>query len=175
MEKNKTDKDENKELKNSLNENQKMELGIIVNTFGLKGELKIYPYVDYILKVKKVYINNNLMEIERARIQKNIYVIKLKGIDTIEEAEKLKNSTLLMDRKDAPDLPKGTYYVSDLIGFDVYTDEGKLLGKLDDVFQTGANDVYQVGKILIPVINDVVKQIDTENKKIIVHLLKGLI
>ncbi len=175
MEKNKTDKDENKKLENSLNENQKMELGVIVNTFGLKGELKIYPYVDYILKVKKVYINNNLMEIERARIQKNIFVIKLKGIDTIEEAENLKNTTVLMDRKDAPELPKGTYYVSDLIGFDVYTDEKKLLGKLDDVLQTGANDVYQVGKILIPVIKDVVKQIDTDNKKIIVHLLKGLI
>ena len=165
MEKNKTDKDENKELENSLNENQKMELGIIVNTVGLKGELKIYPYVDYILKVKKVYINNNLMEIERARIQKNIYVIKLKGIDTIEEAEKLKDSTLLMDR----------YFIVDLMEMEVYTDDGKILGKLDDVLQTGANDVYQVGKILIPVIKDVVKQIDTENKKIIVHLLKGLI
>ena len=153
----------------------KMELGKIVNTFGLKGELKVYPYVDYISKVKNIYINNKPMEIERARNQKNIVVIKLKGIDTIEQAEELKNTVIEMERDDAPELPKGTYYISDLIGFDVYTDEGKLLGKLDDIFTTGANDVYQVGKILLPAIKDVIKQIDTENKKIIVHLLKGLI
>ena len=153
----------------------KMELGKIVNTFGLKGELKVYPYVDYISKVKNIYINNKPMEIERARNQKNIVVIKLKGIDTIEQAEELKNTVIEMERDDAPELPKGTYYISDLIGFDVYTDEGELLGKLDDIFTTGANDVYQVGKILLPAIKDVIKQIDTENKKIIVHLLKGLI
>ncbi len=154
---------------------EKMELGKIVNTFGLKGELKVYPYVDYIPKVKKVYIKDNLMEIERARNQKNILIIKLKGIDSIDEAEKLKNTSIEMDRKDAPKLPKGTYYINDLIGFDVYTDENEFLGKLDDIFNTGANDVYQVGKILLPAINDVIKQIDTDNKKIIVHLLKGLI
>lgn len=153
----------------------KMELGKIVNTFGLKGELKVYPYVDYISKVKNIYINNKPMEIERARNQKNIVVIKLKGIDTIEQAEELKNTVIEMERDDAPELPKGTYYISDLIGFDVYTDEGELLGKLDDIFTTGANDVYQVGKMLLPAIKDVIKQIDTENKKIIVHLLKGLI
>ena len=105
--------------------NERMELGKIVNTFGLKGEVKIWPYVDYILKVKKVYINNSKMEIERARRQKNVYVIKIKGIDTIEQAEKLKNYIIEMEREDAPELPKGTYYISDLIGFDVYTDDRK--------------------------------------------------
>ena len=108
---------------------EKMELGKIVNTFGLKGEVKVYPYVSYISKVKKVYINNQQMELERARNQKNIFVIKLKNIDTIEDAEKLKNSTIEMDRKDAPELPKGTYYISDLIGFDVYTDDRKVFRK----------------------------------------------
>ena len=108
---------------------ERMELGKIVNTFGLKGEVKVYPYVSYISKVKKVYINNQQMELERARNQKNIFVIKLKNIDTIEDAEKLKNSIIEMDRKDAPDLPKGTYYISDLIGFDVYTDDRKAFRK----------------------------------------------
>ena len=108
---------------------ERMELGKIVNTFGLKGEVKVYPYVSYISKVKKVYINNQQMEVERARNQKNIFVIKLKNIDTIEDAEKLKNSIIEMDRKDAPDLPKGTYYISDLIGFDVYTDDRKTFRK----------------------------------------------
>ena len=108
---------------------ERMELGKIVNTFGLKGEVKVYPYVSYISKVKKVYINNQQMEVERARNQKNIFVIKLKNIDTIEDAEKLKNSIIEMDRKDAPSLPKGTYYISDLIGFDVYTDDRKAFRK----------------------------------------------
>ena len=109
---------------------ERMELGKIVNTFGLKGEVKVYPYVSYISKVKKVYINNQQMELERARNQKNIFVIKLKNIDTIEDAEKLKNSIIEMDRKDAPNLPKGTYYISDLIGFDVYTDDRKTFRKV---------------------------------------------
>lgn len=153
----------------------RLELGKIVNTFGLKGEIKVYPYVDYISKVKKVYIKNSLMEIERARYQKNIAIVKLKGIDTIEQAEELKNLSIEMEREDAPTLPNGTYYINDLIGFDVYTDEGKLLGKLDDIFNTGANDIYQVGEILLPAIKEVIKQIDTENKKITVHLIKGLV
>ncbi len=153
-----------------------MELGKIVNTFGLKGEVKAYPYVNYLNKVKKIYLNNKEMEVERARIQKNTVIMKLKDIETIEQAENLIGNIIEMERIDAPELPKGTYYISDLLGFEVYTDEGKLLGKLDDVYTgSGANDVYQVGEILLPAIKDVVKQIDTENKKIIVHLLEGLI
>lgn len=155
---------------------ERMELGKIVNTFGLKGEVKAYPYVDYLNKVKKIYLNNNEMEIERARIQKNTVIMKIKGIDTIEQAETLINSIIEMEREDAPKLPEGTYYINDLLGFDVITDEGKVLGKLENVYTgMGANDVYQVGEILLPAIKDVIKQIDTENKQIIVHLLEGLI
>ncbi len=153
----------------------RMELGKIVNTFGLKGEVKAYPYVNYLNKVKKIYLNNTEMEIERARIQKSTVIMKIKGIDIIEQAEALVGNIIEMEREDAPKLPKGTYYISDLLGFEVFTEEGKLLGKLDDIFTTGANDVYQVGKILLPAIKDVIKQIDTENKKIIVHLLDGLV
>lgn len=152
-----------------------MEIGKIVNTFGLKGEIKVWLYVDYINKVKKVYIKGKKMEIERARTQKNVSIIKLREIDTVEQAEELKNIIIEMEREDAPKLPKGTYYIKDILGFEVYTEEGQLLGNLDDVYQTGANDVYQVGKILLPAIKDVIKQIDIENKKIIVHLLNGLI
>lgn len=153
----------------------RMEIGKIVNTFGLKGEIKVWLYVDYINKVKKVYIKGKKMEIERARTQKNVSIIKLREIDTVEQAEELKNIIIEMEREDAPKLPKGTYYIKDILGFEVYTEEGQLLGNLDDVYQTGANDVYQVGKILLPAIKDVIKQIDIENKKIIVHLLNGLI
>ena len=67
------------------------------------------------------------------------------------------------------------YYINDLIGFEVYSDDGKFLGTLDDIFNTGANDIYQVGDILLPAIKDVIKQIDTDNQKIIIHLIDGLI
>ena len=153
----------------------RMELGKIVNTVGLKGEISVWPYIDYFDKVKKVYINGKEHEIERTRNHKNVVIIKLKDINTIDEAESLKDMMIEMERKDAPSLPEGIYYINDLIGFEVYSDDGKFLGTLDDIFNTGANDIYQVGDILLPAIKDVIKQIDTDNQKIIIHLIDGLI
>jgi 16S rRNA processing protein RimM len=153
----------------------RMELGKIVNTVGLKGEIRVWPYIDYFDKVKKVYINGKEHEIERTRNHKNVVIIKLKDINTIDEAESLKDMMIEMERKDAPSLPEGIYYINDLIGFEVYSDDGKFLGTLDDIFNTGANDIYQVGDILLPAIKDVIKQIDTDNQKIIIHLIDGLI
>lgn len=153
----------------------RMELGKIVNTVGLKGEIRVWPYIDYFDKVKKVYINGKEHEIERTRNHKNVVIIKLKDINTIDEAESLKDMMIEMERKDAQSLPEGTYYINDLIEFEVYSDDGKFLGTLDDIFNTGANDIYQVGDILLPAIKDVIKQIDTDNQKIIIHLIDGLI
>jgi 16S rRNA processing protein RimM len=152
-----------------------MEIGKIVNTFGIKGELKVLTYNDYFNKNKDVYINNKKMEIEKVRFQKNIAIVKFKGLDDMTEAENLKGATIEIDETSAPKLPKDTYYIKDLIGLDVYTDDGKLLGKLDDVFNTGANDIYQIGKILLPATKEVIKKIDIENKKITVHILEGLL
>ncbi len=152
-----------------------MEIGKVVNTFGIKGEIKVLPYVSYIEKVKIIYIAKQKMEIEKIRFQKNVAIIKIKGIDDINLVEQYIGQIVEMEEIDAPKLPKGTYYIKDLIGIDVVTDEGKLLGKLDDVITTGANDVYQVGKILLPAIKEVIKDIDLENKKMIVHIIKGLV
>ena len=152
-----------------------MEIGKIVNTHGLKGELKVFPYIDYFDDLSIIYINDKKFEIEKCRYQKNVVILKIKGIDNIDEAEKYKNIIIDLKEEDAPELPKGTYYIKDLIGSEVYTDEGKLLGILDDVFNTGANDIYQVGNILLPVIDEVVKEVDIKNKKIIVHIIKGLL
>lgn len=152
-----------------------MEIGKVVNTFGIKGELKILPYVKYFEDLNRINIKNNTYEIERMRKQKNLFIVKLKGFDDINQIEDLKDCNVFIEEQDKPELQQGEYYIKDLIGFEVYTDEGKLLGKLDDVFNTGANDIYQVGEILLPAIKDVVKQVDTKNKKIIVHILKGLI
>ena len=125
-------------------------------------------------KTKKQY------EIEEVKYHKDMVLIKFKGIDKIEEAELLRNSYLKVNRKDEPELEEGTYYIVDLLGLDVYSDAGKLLGKLDDIFNNGSCDIYAVkdklGKqLLLPAISDVIKEINLEQKKIVVHILKGLI
>lgn len=153
----------------------RIKIGKIVNTFGIKGELKVYPYVDYIDELSKIYINNKEYTLSKSRNQKNVVIIKIKGLDDINLVEDFKNKEIEIDRADLPELKEGEYYIEDLIGLDVYTDDGKLLGKLDDIFNTGANDIYQVNNILLPAIPDVIKKIDIENQKIIVHIIKGLI
>ena len=164
-----------------------LEIGQIVNTFGIKGQVKIVPFTDDITRfdeLKEIYVEKKneikLFQIEQVNYKKNMVILKLKGIETVEEAEKLRNCYLKIDRKDAKKLPKDTYFIVDLLGLDVYTDEGKLLGKVDDIYNAGSSDIYvvkdELGKqILLPAIKDVLKEVDLENKKIIVHLIKGLV
>ena len=164
-----------------------LEIGQIVNTFGIKGMVKVKPFTDDIRRfdeLKTVYVekNNNQTEyeIEEVKYHKDMVLIKFKGIDKVEQAEMLRNSYLTVSRDSVEKLEEGRYYIVDLLGLEVYTDEQVLLGTLEDIFNTGSNDIYVVknkeGKqILLPAIQDVIKQIDMENKKIIVHLLPGLI
>ena len=164
-----------------------LEIGQIVNTFGIKGQVKIVPFTDDITRfdeLKEIYVEKKnelkLFQIEQVNYKKNMVILKLKGIETVEEAEKLRNCYLKIDRKDAKKLPKDTYFIVDLLGLDVYTDEGKLLGKVDDIYNAGSSDIYvvkdELGKqILLPAIKDVFKEVDLENQKIIVHLIKGLV
>ena len=164
------------------------EIGQIVNTSGLKGFIKIKPFTDDIKrfnKLKTIYININkeLKEniVEDVKYVKNMVLLKLKGIDSIEEAEKYRNYYIHINKKDAPKLPKDSYFIADIEGGKVY-EEGTIeyLGIITEVFPTGSNDVYVVksedGKqILLPAIKEVIKQVDIENKKIIVKLLEGLV
>lgn len=164
-----------------------LEIGQIVNTNGLKGFLKVKPLTDDITRfedLETVYIEKakELVEfkIQDVKYSKNMVLLKLEGIDDINEAEKYKNFYIKINREDAVELEEDSYFIVDIIGCEVYTDENKFLGKVTDVFPTGSNDVYTVkngqGKdILLPAIEDVVKDIDIENKKIVVHLLEGLI
>ena len=166
---------------------QRLEIGQIVNTFGIKGEIKVVPFTDDINRfddLKKVYVrtrkDSKLYKVENVRYHKNMVLIKLEGINNPEDAEMLKNAFLEVDREDAISLEEGTYFIVDLIGLDVYTDEGKLLGKVDDIYNTGANDIYvvkdELGKqILLPGIEEVIKEVNLDNEKIIVHLIPGLI
>ena len=163
-----------------------LEIGQIVNTFGIKGMVKVKPFTDDIKRfdnLKNVYIEKNNTrkeyEVEEVKYHKDMVLIKLKGIDKVEQAETLRNAYLTVSRDSVEKLEEGRFYIVDLLGLEVYTDEQILLGTLEDIFNTGSNDIYVVkdkqGKqILLPAIQEVIKNIDIENKKIIVHLLPGL-
>lgn len=164
-----------------------LEIGQIVNTFGIRGYVKVVPYVDNIERydeLKKVYIKNKntekQYEVEEVKYQKGMVLLKLRGIDKIEEAEKLRNAYLEVDRENAIELEEGEYFIADLIGLQVITDKGEQLGKLEDIYNTGSSDIYvvkdELGKqILLPAIEEVIKEISIEENKITVHIIEGLI
>ena len=166
---------------------ERLEVGQIVNTFGIKGFVKVYPYVNDISRfddLKNVYVKSkkqeSKLEIEEVKYQKNMVLIKFKGIETVEQAEALRNGYLEIDRSQAIPLEKDEYFIADLLGLDVYLDTGEKLGILDDIYNTGGSDIYvvknELGKqFLLPYIDDVVKNIDLENGKITVHIIDGLI
>ena len=163
------------------------EVGQIVNTNGLKGMLKVKPFTDDVKEFEEfgtIYVQKKAelveFKIQMVRYVKNMVLLKLEGIDNIDEAEKYRNLYLKVERSKMPELPEDTYYVVDLIGCEVITTEGDALGKIDDVFSTGSNDVYvvknELGKqILLPAIGEVVKEVDIPSKKIVVKLMEGLL
>lgn len=163
------------------------EVGQIVNTFGIKGFVKVKPFTDDMerfeeLKSVLIVKKDKLIEtpIEEIKYQNTIVLIKFKGYDKIEDAEKIKGCFLKINRKDAKKLPEGTYFIADLIGIEVYTDNGDYLGKVDDIYNNKAQDIYvvkdELGKqILLPGIDDVILNVDLVAEKITVHLLNGLV
>lgn len=164
-----------------------LEIGQIVNSYGIKGFVKVVAFTDDITRfeeLKTIYVEQGkkLKEytIEDVKYSKKLVLLKFKGIDDINETISLKNCYLKIDRKDAVELEEDSYFIVDLIGLEVYSDEDKLLGILSDVFPTGSNDIYvvkdELGKqILLPAIKEVIKNVDLENKKVIVHLIPGLV
>ena len=166
--------------------NKYLELGQIVNVKGLKGEVKVNSFTDDNTKferIPKVFLKRKETlteyEIEKVGYHKNQVIIKFKNVNTVEEADTLRNSYIVVDREIFGELPEGVYYIADLIGLDVFTESNEYLGKVDDIFSTGSNDVYvvkdELGKQkLLPGIDEVIKQIDLESGKIIVNLIEGL-
>ncbi len=161
-------------------------IGVIASTHGLRGEVKVYPTTDdpgRFMDLKECILDTGKqmipMEAEKARLFKGMAIVKFKGYDTIESIEPYKGKDLLVDREHAVPLEDGENYISDLIGLQIVSDEGRVIGELFDVLQTGANDVYVVkasdGKeVLIPVTKEFVTDVDLENSKITVHLIPGL-
>lgn len=160
-----------------------IEIGKAVNTHGIKGEIKVYPYSNdfqNILSLKKIYIDEKEFLIQSIRVHKNMFVIKLENINSIEETSIYMNKLIYRKCDAKEDLDDNEFYVKDLIGVEVLLEDGSKFGTLKDVFQTGANDVYIVeteehGEVLIPAIKSVVKDIDIPQKKMVIHLMEGLI
>ena len=161
-------------------------VGVIANTHGIRGEVKIFPTTDDVKRfdyLKEAYIDAGKekikVEVSSVRYFKNLVVVKFKGIDNINDIERYKGKDLLVTRENALPLEEGEYYLADIIGANVYTEDGILFGSLEDVIETGANLVYSVqheGKeVLLPVIDDCVKEVNVEEKKVIVHIMKGLL
>ena len=158
-----------------------IEIGKIVNTHGLRGHIKVEPWCDGIETfeyLKRVFINNMEYKTESVKLQKNLFLLKLAELNSIEKAEILKGKIVYANEDELPPLPEGVYYIKDIIGLSVY-DGKKLIGEIVDWIETGSNNVYVIkrpkGKdVLIPAINSVIKEIDIENKKMSVNMLEGL-
>ena len=147
-----------------------LRVGKIVNTHGLKGEVKVIPLTDDPKRYNElefVLIDGVKRNIESCKYQKDRVIVKVEGINSIEEAEKYKNKYMEIPREYAVPLEDDTYYIGDIIGCRVYDTEGKDLGEVYDVIQTKNNDVYWIKKpkeLLIPVLLDIVIDIDVESK-----------
>jgi len=171
-----------------MQQNDYLQVGVITSTHGIKGEVKVFPTTDdpnRFRALKDVVLDTGKeqipLEIEGVKFFKQYVILKFKGIDNINDIEKYRKMPLLVSRENAVELEEDEYYIGDLIGMDVYTDESEeRFGVLKDVMETGANEVYIVqseryGEVLLPAIHECILEVDPEEKKMTVHLMEGLI
>lgn len=166
---------------------KKLQIGVISSTHGIRGEVKVFPTTDDPARfklLKKVTLDTGReelpLEIQGVKFFKQFVIVKFKGIDNINDIEKYKGKSLFVDREDAVALEDDEYYIADIIGMEVFTEDGKRFGTLTDVMETGANDVYVVeledGKeVLLPAIKECILDVDIEAMKMTVHLMDGLL
>ena len=163
-----------------------LRVGVITSPHGIKGEVKVFPTTDdakRFKELKKVILDTGKeyipMEIEHVKFFKNMVILKFKGYDNINEIEKYKSRDLLITRDQAVDLAPDEYFITDLIGLAVVSDQGVELGTLKDVLETGANDVYVVAmkdgkELMLPAIGDCILNVDLDQRRMEVHVLEGL-
>lgn len=161
-------------------------VGVIANTHGIRGEVKVFPTTEDPKRfkgMKEIILGTGnekkVLEVASARFFKNMVILKFKGIDSINDIEKYKGRDLLVTRENAIPLEEGEYYIADILGATVVTEDGEKFGVLKDVLTTGANDVYVVeheGKeVLLPVIPDCVLSRNMDTKVVTVHIMEGLL
>lgn len=163
-----------------------LEVGKIINTHGLRGEVKVTSWTDFPEDFEKLeYViakkrsGDEQLNIKHIKYQKNNLILKFEGIDTIEQAELYKNTVLTVPKEALGELPDGVYYIADLIGCTVFDVGGNTIGTLADVFSTGSNDVYDIKRkekknLYVPIIDGVIEDVDIENKKITINIPDGL-
>lgn len=163
-----------------------LQVGVITSTHGVRGEVKVFPTTDdpaRFKKLKKVILDSGKeqleLEIASVKFFKNMVIVKFKGIDNINDVEKYKKAGLFVTRDNAVKLKENEYFIADLIGLSVVSDEGEDLGTLADVLSTGANDVYVIKKegtpdLLLPAIKDCIRKVDFDSQTMTVYVLPGL-
>ncbi len=164
-----------------------LQVGVISSTHGVRGEVKVFPTTDDVKrfkKLKKVILDTGRehlpLEIESVKFFKQFAILKFKGFDNINDIEKYKGKSLLVDRENAVKLRKDEYFIADMLGLTVFTDDGQEFGVMKDVLETGANDVYIIdskehGEVLVPAIKQCILDVDIENGKMVIHLMEGLV
>ena len=164
-----------------------MQVGIITSTHGVRGEVKVYPTTDdprRFRRLKEVVLDTGKekmnLEIEGVKFFKQFVILKFKGLDNINDIEKYRQKSLYVTRKNAVRLQRDEYFIADLIGLKVQDEDGKELGTVKDVIETGANDVYEVEmadgrSLLLPAIKQCILNVDVENGMMQVHVLEGLL
>jgi len=175
-------------VNNQMEENSFVAIGKILTTQGNKGELKVMPLTDFPERFRQgleVYIHSKAgfekFKVSSSRFHNKWLILGLEGVSDLKTAESLRDCLIKITSDEVMPLPEGSYYVFQLQGLPVFTMEGRFLGNLEDVFQTGSNDVYQVmhpatnKEILIPAIKECIQTIDLENRRIMVDLLPGLV
>ncbi|MCR4430151.1 MAG: ribosome maturation factor RimM [Tepidanaerobacteraceae bacterium] len=162
-------------------------IGRILSAWGVRGQVKVEALTDDVRrfdKLARVFIDEDNLLVSRdvesvLYLKDDFVVLKLKNVDTPEQAEKLKGAYLKIPREDAVKLPEGRFFICDIIGLRVLTENGESIGIITDVLQTGANDVYVIKgengrQILIPAVKQVVKKIDLEDGKMVIQLMEGM-
>ena len=166
---------------------KQLQVGVISSTHGVRGEVKVFPTTDDVTRfrqLKKVYLDTGRemlpLEIQNVKFFKQFAILKFKGIDNINDIEKYRGKSLMIDREDAVDLDEDEYFIADMIGMKVCTEDGSEFGTLKDVMETGANDVYIIdslehGEVLIPAIRECILDIDMDEERMTIHLMEGLV
>ncbi|MBS3977825.1 MAG: ribosome maturation factor RimM [Syntrophomonadaceae bacterium] len=169
-----------------MEDHQRITIGQVLTTHGYRGEIKVMPLTDYperFYTMEEVYLAKEgivrKLGIDSVRPFKHLILLKFKEVQSAEEAAIFRGGLLQVDAKDLVQLPEGHYYHFQLIGLHVFSVAGEEIGRLTDIYQTGANDVYAVASrsgtiLLIPALKKVVKEIDLANKRITVEMLPGL-
>lgn len=164
-----------------------LRVGVISTTHGVRGEVKVFPTTDdpkRFLELAEVLVDTGSgtqpLAIKDVSFFKNMVILKFEGIDDIDTALKYKGRDLLVTRENAVPLEPGEFFICDIIGSTVFEEDGKIFGTLKDVLQTGANDVFVVtmqnGKeALLPCIDDCIREIDVEGKRIVAYIMPGLV